>query len=42
MPDTNSRFLYFIGGSKGGVGKSILSMILADSYSIQTKKNYSR
>ena len=30
MPDTNSRFLYFIGGSKGGVGKSILSMILAD------------
>ena len=30
MPNTNSRFLYFIGGSKGGVGKSILSMILAD------------
>ncbi len=30
MPDKNSRFLYFIGGSKGGVGKSILSMILAD------------
>ena len=30
MPDVNSRFLYFIGGSKGGVGKSILSMILAD------------
>jgi cellulose biosynthesis protein BcsQ len=30
MPETNSRFLYFIGGSKGGVGKSILSMILAD------------
>ncbi|MBR0098711.1 MAG: protein mobD, partial [Treponema sp.] len=30
MASTNSRFLYFIGGSKGGVGKSILSMILAD------------
>ena len=30
MAETNSRFLYFIGGSKGGVGKSILSMILAD------------
>ena len=30
MADANSRVLYFIGGSKGGVGKSILSMILAD------------
>ena len=25
-----SRFLYFIAGSKGGVGKSILTMLLAD------------
>ena len=30
MADKNSLFLYFIGGSKGGVGKSILSMVLAD------------
>ena len=30
MPSSDNLFLYFIGGSKGGVGKSILSMILAD------------
>ena len=30
MPTQQNLFLYFIGGSKGGVGKSILSMLLAD------------
>jgi cellulose biosynthesis protein BcsQ len=30
MSNNSSLFLYFIGGSKGGVGKSILSMLLAD------------
>ncbi len=30
MAISETSFLYFIGGSKGGVGKSILSMILAD------------
>ena len=30
MSNSDSLFLYFIGGSKGGVGKSILSMLLAD------------
>ena len=30
MTTQENLFLYFIGGSKGGVGKSILSMILAD------------
>ena len=30
MPTQDNLFLYFIGGSKGGVGKSILSMLLAD------------
>ena len=30
MNEAKSSFLYFIGGSKGGVGKSILSMVLAD------------
>ena len=30
MATPENLFLYFIGGSKGGVGKSILSMILAD------------
>ncbi len=30
MPTQENLFLYFIGGSKGGVGKSILSMLLAD------------
>lgn len=30
MATQENLFLYFIGGSKGGVGKSILSMLLAD------------
>ena len=30
MSTQENLFLYFIGGSKGGVGKSILSMLLAD------------
>ena len=30
LKNNSSSFLYFVGGSKGGVGKSILCMLLAD------------
>ena len=30
MSNSDTLFIFFIGGSKGGVGKSILSMLIAD------------
>ena len=30
MSNSDTRFIFFIGGSKGGVGKSIFSMLMAD------------